>query len=497
MISTPALMATVARPALTLALLGALGLSLLPTHAAARPGTPAAPRVVNGVSGPSPEFDALVALGDRARYRQLGMDRAHFCGGALASPTLVITAAHCVLETPARSIVVGSYPDGNLTSRSGRVVDVAAVKINPAYRPDTQAGDIAVLTLAEPLLGVPTLTPAIGREARVLTAAGAPVSVAGWGAINHRQPWRYASTYRIGRLVVFPTASCGGGEPYTIDGVEFVGYGPGAVKSRVMLCAEGVRSGEPIDSCVGDSGGPLIGGTGADRRLVGIVSWGLNRCATPRGAGVYTRVSALTDFLVSAGVPFTPDPVDIPLPPTITKVTTTTRSITVTMTPSGRGLAPDEYVASARDSQGGITSCTVAAPARPTPARCTISGLVTAEEYVVSAIAVSGGTASVAGEAQIVVPAGMPSRPRIVDARAEPRGVAGFVVHNIRGNGSPLTDKRVRCTADGHPARSGPIREQGIALVSRLSRGTTYACVAIVTNAYGTATSTKARITAR
>jgi hypothetical protein len=115
----------------------------------------------------------------------------------------------------------------------------------------------------------------------------------------------------------------------------------------------------------------------------------------------------------------------------------------------------------------------------------------------VSAIAISSGVPSLASAEQIVTPAGLPSRPRIIIAHAEPGGVAGFVVQHIRGNGSPLTDKRVRCTAPGHPSRSGIIREQGVALVSRLARGTTYSCVAVVTNAYGTATSTKARVTAR
>ena len=37
-----------------------------------------------------------------------------------------------------------------------------------------------------------------------LTVARAPATVAGWGAINEREPWRFPSIYRIGRLVVFP-----------------------------------------------------------------------------------------------------------------------------------------------------------------------------------------------------------------------------------------------------------------------------------------------------
>jgi secreted trypsin-like serine protease len=456
-----------------------------------------APRVVNGEPGPSEEFGFLVALGDRSRYAALGMDRAQFCGGTLASPTHVITAAHCVAGTTARDLVVGTFLDGDLASAEGRVVNVRAIKVHPRYRPDTQANDIAVLTLATPLLGVPTMTPVTEEEATSLAAARAPASVAGWGAINQREPWRFTSVYRIGRLLVFPTSACGGGENFTIDGVTFRGYGPGAVDARVMLCAEGVRNSSPVDSCVGDSGGPLIGGAGSTRRLIGIVSWGLDQCATRLGSGVYTRVSAFTRFLVGAGVPFDPDPADAPLPPRMARVTVTSTSVTVAVTPASAGLAPDGYTVSARDPQGRISSCSVAAPPPPATARCTISGLEAAIPYAVSAIAVREGMPSAPSPERKVTPAGLPAKPRIATVQVERGGFAGFIVTHIRSNGSPILDKRVRCSATGHRTRSAPIVAEGFALVSGLDRGTRYSCVALVTNAFGVTKSERARIVAR
>ena len=453
------------------------------------------PRVVNGEPGPSADFDSLIAIGDRQRYRTLGMYKAQICGGTLVSPSLVITAAHCVDKTSVTSLVAGTFPDGDLTS-AGRVVNIIRIAVHPRYESGSERNDIAVVTLAEPLLGVDTLTPATSAEAETLTAARAPASVAGWGAINQRAPWRFTPVYRIGQLVVFPTSSCGGGEPFTIDGVRFLGYGPGAVDARVMLCAEGVRDGIPVDSCVGDSGGPLVGGTGTGRRLIGVVSWGLAECSTRDGAGVYTRVSAMTQFLIDAGVPFEPQPIDQPLPPTITKVTTTTVSMTVTLSPAAMGIRADEYVVSARDRAGDIATCSVAAPSPPETAACTITDLATGA-YVVSAISVADGISSNPSAERTVTLAGLPSRPRIVFASAEPGRVAGFVVANIRGNGSPVLTQRVRCSAPRHPTRSGPIDADRVALVYRLSVGTTYSCVAIVTNVNGTATSTQVRLTAR
>ena len=489
------------RSGLTWAAVIALAAALVtapPSHAVDSPPADArvTPRVVNGEPGPSADFNSLIAIGDRQRYRTLGMYKALTCGGTLASPSLVITAAHCVDKTSASSLVAGTFPDGDLTSAGGRVVNIVSIAVHPRYERGSVRNDIAVVTLAEPLLGVDTLTPATSDEAETLTAARAPASVAGWGAINQRAPWRFTSIYRIGQLVVFPTSSCGGGEPFTIDGVRFLGYGPGAVDARVMLCAEGVRDGTPVDSCVGDSGGPLVGGTGTGRRLIGVVSWGLAECSTRDGAGVYTRVSAMTQFLMDAGVPFTPQPTDQPLPPTITKVTTTTASMTMTLSPAAMGISADEYVVSARDRAGDVTTCSVAAPPPPETATCIITDLATGT-YVVSAISVAEGIPSIPSAERTVTLAGLPSRPRIVFASAEPGRVAGFVVANIRGNGSPIITKRVRCSAPGHPARSGPIDADRVALVYRLSVSTTYSCVAIVTNANGTATSAQVRLTAR
>jgi len=460
-------------------------------------GSGVGPRVVNGEPGPSEDFGFLVALGDRQRYQALGMDRAQFCGGTLSSPTLVITAAHCVDNLRARDLVVGSFPDGDLASEGGTVVTVSAIKVHPRYRADTQANDIAVLTLSRAVRGAQTLTPVTESEAVTLTAARAPATVAGWGAVNQRDPWRFTSVYRIGSLVVFPTSACGEGGSFTFDGVTFRGYGPGALDPRVMLCAEGVRGGTPVDSCVGDSGGPLAAGIGEERRLVGIVSWGLEECATRLGPGVYTRVAAFTGFLASAGVPFAPEPSDTPLAPRITGATVTASTMTITVAPASGGLAPDTYSVSARDPNGQVMSCTVAAPPRPDRTRCTISDLTPGVGYVVSAIAIAGDMPSSPSAERIVTPAGLPAKPRIQRTEVDRGGFVGFVVTGISGNGSPVVRKQVRCAANRTAPRTAPIVSRGIALVSGLKRGATYSCVAIVTNGFGTTKSDKVRVTAR
>jgi hypothetical protein len=58
-----------------------------------------------------------------------------------------------------------------------------------------------------------------------------------------------------------------------------------------MVCASAVGK----DSCQGDSGGPLYT-TNGGLKLVGIVSWGVG-CADPSYPGIYTRLSAFTNWV--------------------------------------------------------------------------------------------------------------------------------------------------------------------------------------------------------
>ncbi len=486
------------RPILGLSLTVSLALPAAVAHAQPAPSAPPArPQVVNGVPGPSPDFGFLVALGDRSIERKYGMERAQFCGGALTTSSLVITAAHCVKGRTAREIVVGSFRDGDLGSAAGTIVRVASITINPRFDSERLSNDIAVIRLDTKLDGVATIAPANAAESEVLAAPRAQVQVAGWGATTHREPWRYPSIYRVGNLVAFPESACGGGEDFTVDGVIFEGYDSYEIRSRVMLCAEGVRGDEPVDACVGDSGGPLVGGEGPTQRLVGVVSWGPNTCATTKGTGVYSRVSAFSEFLAGAGVPITPTPSNEPLPPTITSWTTTSTTISVTVAAAARGPQPDTYAVSAIDGEGMVSTCQVVAPDRPRTAECRLDDLAPGEPYVVTAVAITADVPSAPSVAQTIRPAGLPSRPKIAFAQAKKGGVAGFIVTRLNGNGSPLIRSEVKCRAAGYRTRSAPIEKDGIALISRLTRGVTYSCFAVTANDYGKSVSPRVRLRAR
>jgi secreted trypsin-like serine protease len=65
------------------------------------------------------------------------------------------------------------------------------------------------------------------------------------------------------------------------------GYGPGRINATVMCAAK-----EKQKTCSGDSGGPVILTNNLPAQLVGLVSWGKDRCTGDGEPSVFTRVQS-------------------------------------------------------------------------------------------------------------------------------------------------------------------------------------------------------------
>ncbi|WP_062651027.1 serine protease [Streptomyces maremycinicus] len=216
-----------------------------------------------------------VALSSRDRFG--GTRSGQFCGGVAVGPTTVLTAAHCmgedVLGGPPGELadlkVVAGRTD--LYKDTGQEVAVRSVWVNPGYDGGSNAGDFAVLTLAQPLPAAAVI--AMAAEGDPAYQAGTEALVYGWG--DSTGFGAYAHSLRAARVHVMSDASCERAYPGTSDGTY---------DARTMVCAGEVLGGR--DACQGDSGGPLV----ARGRLIGLVSWG-SGCGRPGSPGVYTRVS--------------------------------------------------------------------------------------------------------------------------------------------------------------------------------------------------------------
>lgn len=224
----------------------------------------ATPRIVGGQVASPADWGFVAAL-----ETSFG---SQFCGGSLVSPQWVLTAGHCrIYSASAIRIITGSVKLDDIT---GQVLLADTQIRHPLYRQPVMGAPrddlmLVHLTTASIAAVIPIAT---GDKA---PPAGTLLHVAGWGSTSYT-----ASTDSYGpgtvRLQetpvrVSPAALC------------TAAYGTEAFETEDMVCAALPAR----DACAGDSGGPLINGTGSNGVLVGVVSWGTG-CGLRRYPGVYS-----------------------------------------------------------------------------------------------------------------------------------------------------------------------------------------------------------------
>ncbi|GGR93255.1 serine protease [Streptomyces humidus] len=231
--------------------------------------------VLGGVPVDVSQAPWVVALSSRDRFG--GTRSGQFCGGVAVGRSTVLTAAHCMGED-VLGVPPGRLPDlkvvagrTDLSTGAGREISVRSVWVNPDYQGSTNAGDFAVLGLAEPLAAT-AVAPMAATGDRAYEP-GSDAVVYGWGDTTGFGA--YAHGLRAAHVHVLADTLCERAYPRSADG---------AYQARSMVCAGEARGGP--DACQGDSGGPLV----ARGRLIGLVSWG-SGCGRPGSPGVYTRVS--------------------------------------------------------------------------------------------------------------------------------------------------------------------------------------------------------------
>lgn len=234
------------------------------------------PRIVGGEPAAAGVWPWMVSLQDPAS--------GHFCGGSLIASDLVVTAAHCVTDffgdVVAPSSMTAVLGLQKLSSNTGERFSIAEIVVHPNFNPFTLDSDIAVLVLDHASSATPI--PYVRNADQSLFAPGQPATVIGWGQLDSND---FSLPDELQQVTVPFVSNEVANDPAAYDG-----------QVTDNMLAAGVPEGG-IDSCYGDSGGPLmVRDAGGKYRLAGVVSWG-NDCGQPGYPGIYTRVANFAPWL--------------------------------------------------------------------------------------------------------------------------------------------------------------------------------------------------------
>lgn len=245
----------------------AFGLGVICASTMALAGT-SSTEVIGGKNAPAGTYPDIAAI-----VFGSGSQAAAECTGVLVAPTVVLTAGHCN-DTTLSAVIIGSH-DLSIASAGQKIAVVKRFEY-----PNSQGTyDVTVLVLASPASNAPRAIASGWASFEIVD--GATATFAGYGALD-QNAMNYVPQLQVATSVI-TDSDCS--------------RSAGCV-AMAKPAGELGAGGMGIDTCPGDSGGPLYVETSFGVFVAGITSRGYdsNQFDCSEG-GIYVRPDKILDWI--------------------------------------------------------------------------------------------------------------------------------------------------------------------------------------------------------
>jgi len=183
-------------------------------------------------------------------------------------------------DIPTLVVKLGDHDINTESETQTTDVKVAQIIKHKGFSQQTLHNDVAILRLSSVVKFNKNVRPVCMKSSGVSVRKDTLATVVGWGLMSDVGP-RPPSLQEI-TFKVWSNTDCSN---------IYGSTAPGGITDH-MLCAG--QQGQ--DSCMGDSGGPMVALNGDHYEQIGIVSWGI-ACGKRQFPGVYTRVGKMRAWI--------------------------------------------------------------------------------------------------------------------------------------------------------------------------------------------------------